>query len=75
MHRVGIGRRMHGDGGNPHLAAGALDAKRDFSAIGDQDFAEHRRVSVDDHEEFAELHRCRRCCTTMLGDRCPRAAP
>jgi hypothetical protein len=42
MHRVGIGRRMHGDGGDSHLTARALNAKRDFSAIGDQDLAKHR---------------------------------
>ena len=31
------------DRGDAHLAAGANDAHRDLSAIGDQDFLEHER--------------------------------
>ena len=44
VHGVGVGRRMYGDGANPHLAAGADDAERDFSPVGDQDLVEHERV-------------------------------
>jgi hypothetical protein len=36
---------MHGDGADAHLAAGAMDAKRDLAAIGYQDLFEHS-VSV-----------------------------
>ena len=43
MHGIGIGRRMHGHGADTHLAAGAVDAQRDFAAIGDEDFFKHRR--------------------------------
>ena len=42
MHRLGIGGGMHGDRGDAHLAAGALDPQRDLAAVGDQDFVEHR---------------------------------
>ena len=44
MHRIGVGGRMHRDGGDAHLLAGAVDAQRDFAAIGDQDFFEHRQL-------------------------------
>ncbi len=45
MHRVGIGGGMHGDGGDAEVPAGAEYPERDFAAIGDQDFFEHRRQS------------------------------
>ena len=41
MHGVGVGGRMHGDGGDAQLLAGALDAQRDLAAVGDQDLVEH----------------------------------
>jgi hypothetical protein len=41
MHGVDIGGRVHGDGGDAELPAGALHAQRDFTAIGDEDFFEH----------------------------------
>jgi hypothetical protein len=41
MHRVGIGGRMHRDGRNPELLAGAQHPERDLAAIGDQDFVKH----------------------------------
>ena len=41
MHGLRICRRVHGDGGDALLAAGALDAQRDLAAVGDQDLAEH----------------------------------
>ena len=37
MHGVGVGGGMHGDGGDAQFAAGALDAQRDFAAVGDED--------------------------------------
>ena len=37
MHRIGVGGGMHRDRLDPHLARGAMDAQRDFAAIGDQD--------------------------------------
>jgi len=41
MHCIGVSGGMHRDRGNAHFAAGADHAKRDFPAIGDQDFLEH----------------------------------
>ena len=41
MHGVGIGGRMHRDGADAHLAAGAMDPERDLAAVGDQHFFEH----------------------------------
>ena len=40
MHGIGIGRRMHGDGMDAHLAAGAMDAERNFTPVGDENFFE-----------------------------------
>ena len=54
MHGVGVGGGMDRDGGDAHFLAGAVDAKRDLAAIGDEDFFEH---SVDDAEGLAELDR------------------
>ena len=59
MHRVGIGGRMHGDGGDAHFAAGALDAQRDLAAVGDEDLLEHFRI-IQDHQRLAVFHRLRR---------------
>ena len=42
VHGVGVGGRMHGDGRDAELLAGALDAQRDLAAVGDQDLVEHR---------------------------------
>ena len=53
MHRFFIGRRMHGDGLDAELAAGAHHAQGDFAAIGDEDLVEHRLL--DQHEGFAIL--------------------
>ena len=41
MHRIGVGLGVDGDGAYAHLAAGAVDTKGDFAAIGDQDLVEH----------------------------------
>ena len=41
VHGVGIGRRVHGDGGDAELLAGALDAQRDLAPVGNEDFVEH----------------------------------
>ena len=43
MHGVGVGRGMDGDGLDAEFLGGAQDAQRDFAAIGDEDFLEHRR--------------------------------
>src|SRR5262245_11348959 len=43
VHRIRIGGGMHGNRCNAEFFAGALDAQRDFTAIGNQDFVEHRR--------------------------------
>ncbi len=43
MHRIGIGRGMHGDGRDAELLAGAQDAQSDLAAIGDQNLVEHAR--------------------------------
>ena len=42
MHGVGVGRRMHRHRRDAELLAGPQHPQRDFSAIGDQDFVEHR---------------------------------
>src|SRR5262249_17910992 len=42
MHGVGVGGGMHGDRRNAELLAGAQHPQRDLSAIGDEDFIEHR---------------------------------
>ena len=41
MHGVGVGGRVHRDGRDAELLAGAQDAKGNLAAIGDQDFVEH----------------------------------
>ena len=46
MHGVGVGGRMDRDGADAHLAAGAVDAERDFAAICDQDLFEHGRSAA-----------------------------
>ncbi|MNL42335.1 hypothetical protein D3C87_1647860 [compost metagenome] len=37
MHRIGVGGRMHRDGGDAEFLAGALYAQGDFAAIGNED--------------------------------------
>ena len=46
MHGVGVGGRVHGDGGDAELLARALDAQRDLSSVGDQDLVEHSLRAV-----------------------------
>ena len=58
MHGVGIGGGMDRHGGDAHLLAGAVDAKRDFAAIGDEDFFEH--ALAEDQQGLAEFDRLRR---------------
>jgi hypothetical protein len=41
MHRVGIGDGMNRDGADAHFVTGAMDAERNLSAIGNQDFFKH----------------------------------
>ena len=41
VHGVLIRGRMHRDGGDAELLAGAQHAQRDLAAVGDQDFFEH----------------------------------
>ena len=41
MHRVFVGGRMHRDGGDAELLAGAQHPQRDLSPVGDEDFVEH----------------------------------
>jgi hypothetical protein len=41
VHGVGVGSGVHRNSGDAHLLAGAVDAQRDFAAIGDQDLVEH----------------------------------
>src|SRR6187200_2700273 len=42
MHGVGVGRRVHRNGGDAKLLASAFDAEGDLSPVGDQDLVEHR---------------------------------
>ena len=42
VERLLVGLAEHGDGGDPHLPAGADHAHRDLSAVGDQDLLEHK---------------------------------
>ena len=46
MHGVGVGGRMHGDGRDAELLAGAQHAQRDLAAVGDEDFFEHRTATA-----------------------------
>jgi hypothetical protein len=46
MHGIGIGGGMNGNGANAHFAASAMDTKRNFAAIGNQDFFKHRALSL-----------------------------
>ena len=55
-HGAGVGLGVHGDGGDAHLLAGAVDAERDLAPVGDEDLVEHRRYSMND-EGLAELDR------------------
>ena len=41
MHGVGVGFRMNGNGSDAHFAAGAMDAKGHFAAVGNQYFFKH----------------------------------
>ena len=41
VHRIGIGRRVHGHRMDAHLAACPVDAQGDLAAIGDQNLFEH----------------------------------
>jgi hypothetical protein len=41
MHGVGVGRRMHGDRGDAHVVAGAMNPERDFAPVGDENLVEH----------------------------------
>ena len=41
VHGVVVGGRMHGDGRDAELLAGAQHAQRDLAAVGDQDLVEH----------------------------------
>jgi hypothetical protein len=43
VHRVGVGGRMDRDGADAHFVAGAVDAKRDLAAIGDEDLPDGHR--------------------------------
>ena len=43
VQRRGVGRRVHRDGADAELAAGADDADGDLAAIGDEDLVEHGR--------------------------------
>lgn len=55
---VRVGSRVHGDGLDAHLAAGALNAQGDFAAVGDQNFSKHNDACglFDDEERLAEFH-------------------
>jgi len=41
MHRLRIGRRMDGDGGDAQLLGGAQDAQRNLAPVGNKDLIEH----------------------------------
>src|SRR3546814_1848804 len=42
VHGTGVGGGVHRHRLDPHLAAGAVDAERDLSAVGNEDLVEHR---------------------------------
>ncbi len=44
MHGVRIRGRVHGDGLDAELLAGAQHPQRDLAAIGNQDLVEHRSI-------------------------------
>lgn len=41
MHRIGVRRRVNGDRLDAHLAAGTMDAQRDFATVCNEDLLEH----------------------------------
>ena len=58
MHGIGVGRGVHGDGLDPHFVTGAVDAKRNLTAIGDQEFLDLRQGGLlDDDQGLVELDR------------------
>jgi hypothetical protein len=42
MERISIGLAVNRDRANAHFFAGTDDAQRDFTAIGDKNFSEHK---------------------------------
>ncbi len=51
VHGIRIGGRMHRDRVDAQLLAGAQDAKRDLSPVGDQDFVEHHALKGGNCEQ------------------------
>ena len=55
VHRVGVRRRMDGNGLDAHFMTRAVNAQRDLATIGDQDFLNGHRRLLDDDERLIEL--------------------
>ena len=62
VHGVGVGSRMHGDGRDAEILAGAQDAEGDFAAVRDEDFLNHfvrseeRRVGKECRSRWSPYH-------------------
>src|ERR1051325_244747 len=74
---VGIG--IDRDARDSHLAQGANDADGDLAAVGDQNFAEHRRWNCSSGHRGVVLLNSARCFSPIasqpkFGTACPRAA-
>ena len=59
MHRIGIGGRVDRDRLDPHFVRGAVDAQRDFAAVGDQHAGDAHRALGDHDQRLVEFDRLR----------------
>ena len=49
---VAVRLRVHGDGGDPHLAQGPHDPDRDLTPVRDQDLLEHHKLTFARGPEY-----------------------
>ena len=57
VHRLVVGRGMHGNRRDAQLPARPLDPQRDLAAVGDQDLVQHATPLLDHEQRFAIFHR------------------
>jgi hypothetical protein len=58
MQRGAVDVRVNGDGGNPHLVAGANHAYRDLPPVRDQNLLEHQNPSVRKPHPDSQTEHC-----------------
>ena len=66
---VPIGLGINSNGGDAKILAGADDAERDLSAVGDQDFSNRagpKRSMANRASPYSTAGRCRRTCATIV---------